>query len=101
MLLLSSADFFSKLIFSKNSFRSTYQSIECFESRSGPTICPDPSPNCLQSLSAGDKILMSLLSSKELKNLRKLEIKSLYFDGRTVQMHRLTNTLSLFYMYSN
>ena len=40
MLLLLFADYFSKLTFSKNSFRTEhYQSVKRFGFRSGPTFC--------------------------------------------------------------
>ena len=56
MLLLSSADFFSKFTFSKNSFRNTIRlsnSLDTDQDR--PKVGPDLGPNCLQRLSADDK----------------------------------------------
>ena len=51
---LASADFSSKLSYTKNSFRNTI-SVKQFGSRSGGTFFgPDLGPNCLQMLSAGD-----------------------------------------------
>ena len=54
MLPFSSADFFSKLTFSKNSFRNTHRVLMKrfgFRQNIGPDLCP----NCLQRLSAEDK----------------------------------------------
>ena len=53
MLLLLSADFFSKQIFSKNSFRNTIK-VKQFISRSGPTFCQACSGSSLQRFSTDD-----------------------------------------------
>ena len=52
MLLLSSADFFFKINFSKDLFqeRYMYQSVKLSEYKN--SVCPDLGPNCLQKLSA-------------------------------------------------
>ena len=49
MLLLSSADFFSKLTFSKDSFRNTIRMSNSLDSDQDPhSVGPDLGPNCLQ-----------------------------------------------------
>ena len=58
---------YSKLTFSKNSFRNTISLDKKFGPRSGPTFCQhsvgsDRGPNCLQRLSA---VFMFLLSSAD------------------------------------
>ena len=56
MLLLPSADFFSKLTFSKNSFRNMIRvSISLDPDQDRHFVGPDLGPNCLQRLSADDK----------------------------------------------
>ena len=56
MLLLSSADFFSKLTFSKNSFRNTIRVSNGLDpDKDRRAVGPDLGPNCLQRLSADDK----------------------------------------------
>ena len=57
MLLVSSVNFFSKLSFSKKKkIKEHYQSVKLFGWRSRLTVRPDLDPNCLQRLSADDKI---------------------------------------------
>ena len=64
MLLLSSADFFSILTFSKNSFRHTIRvSNGSDPDQDRHIVGPDLGPNCLQRLSADDK---SPVAKKEL-----------------------------------
>ena len=56
MLLLLSADFFSKLTFSKNPFRNTSRVSNGFDpDQDRHTVGPDLGPNCLQRLSADDE----------------------------------------------
>ena len=52
--MLSSADFFSKLTFSKNSFRNTIRVSNGFDP--DHSVGPDLGPNSLQRLSADDNI---------------------------------------------
>ena len=50
-----SADFFSKSIFSKNSFRNTIVVSKSLDpDQAGRSVGPDLGPNCLQKLSADD-----------------------------------------------
>ena len=52
LFLLSSADFFSKLNFSKNSFRNTIKVSNSLDpDQDRPYVGPDLGPNCLQRLS--------------------------------------------------
>ena len=53
---MSSDDFFQNYFFGKKIFQEHYQSVKWFRSRSVPMFCPDLGPNCLQMLSADDKI---------------------------------------------
>ena len=56
MLMLSSADFFSKLFFSQNSFRNTIRvsnSLDPYQDQH--SVDPDLGPDCLQRLSGDDK----------------------------------------------
>ena len=56
MLLLSSADFLSKLTFSKNSFRNIIRvSNGLNPDQDRHSVGPDLDPNCLQRLSVDDK----------------------------------------------
>ena len=56
MLLLSSAEFFSKLPFQKNSFRNTIRVSNGLDrDQERHSVCPDLGPNCLQWLSADGK----------------------------------------------
>ena len=55
ILLLSSADFFSKLTFSKNSFRNTIRVSKCLNPYQDDSVGPDLGPNCLHSLYADKK----------------------------------------------
>ena len=56
MLLLSSAHFFSKLTFSKYSFRNTIRVSNCLDSdKDRHSVDPDLDSNCLQRLSADNK----------------------------------------------
>ena len=56
MLKLSSADFFSKLTFSKNSFRNTIRVSNSFDpGQARHFVRPDLGLNCLQGLSADIK----------------------------------------------
>ena len=58
MLLLSSADFFSKLIFSKNYFRNIIRVLvsNCLDpDQDRHSVGPDLGPNCLQRLLAYGK----------------------------------------------
>ena len=55
--LFLSADFFSKLTFSKNSFRYTVKMSNGLDpDQDRRSVGPDPGPNCLQRLSADDII---------------------------------------------
>ena len=57
MLLLSFAGFFSKIIFSKSSFRNTINVSNGLDTDQDPQyIRPDLGQNCLQKLSADNKI---------------------------------------------
>ena len=59
MLLLSSAGIFSKLTFLKNSFRNTIGVSNGLDpDQDGHVVGPDLGPNCLQRLSADDKLAM-------------------------------------------
>ena len=63
MFLLSSADFFSKLIFSKNSFRHTIKVSNALDpDQDRRSVGPDLGPNRLQRLSADDEVLSSMYS---------------------------------------
>ena len=54
---LLSADFFSKLTFSKNSFRNSIRVSNSLDSdQDRHSVCPDLAPNCLQRLSADVKV---------------------------------------------
>ena len=56
MILVSSADFFSKLTFSKNSFRNTIRVSNSLDpDQDLHSVGPDLGPNCLQRLLADDK----------------------------------------------
>ena len=56
MILLSSADFFQNLLFSKNSFRNTISVSNGLDpDQDRHFVSPDLGPNCLQKLSADDK----------------------------------------------
>ena len=57
---------FFKINIFKKFFQEYHQSVKQFGSRSGPTFCPDLGPNCLQRLSADDKLW---LARKELRGL--------------------------------
>ena len=66
MLLLFSANFFFKIVFSKNSFRNTIRVSNSLDfDLDRFSVSPDLGPSCLQRLSADDK---SLLARKELKD---------------------------------
>ena len=55
-MLLLFADFFSKLTFSKNYFRSTIRVSNGLDpDQDRHYFCPDLDPSCLQRLSADDK----------------------------------------------
>ena len=54
MFLLSSVDFFSKLTFSKNSFRNTIRVANALDPDQDRQTGPDLGPNRLQRLSAYD-----------------------------------------------
>ena len=55
MLFLSSADFFSKSTFTKNSFRNTIRlSNRLDQDQARHLVGPDLGPNCLQRISADD-----------------------------------------------
>ena len=55
--LLSSAGFFQKLTFSKNSFRNTIRVANGFDpDQDRRSVGPDLDPNCLQRLSADEKM---------------------------------------------
>ena len=55
MGVLSSADFFSKSTFLKNSFRNTIRVSNSLDpDQARPFVGPDLGPNCLQNLSADD-----------------------------------------------
>ena len=56
MLLLSSADFFSKIIYSKNSFRNTIRENGLDPGWDRCCVGPDLSQNFFQRLSADDKL---------------------------------------------
>ena len=67
MLLLSSAVLFSRVTFSKNSFRNTFRVSNGLDpDQDRISVCPDLGPNCLKRLSADD---MLLLLSADLSNL--------------------------------
>ena len=56
MIFLLSADFFSKLTFSKNSFRNTIRiSNRLAPDLARPSVGPDLGPNCFQTSAADDK----------------------------------------------
>ena len=56
MLLLLSADFFSKLTFSKNYFKNTIRVTKSlYSDQDRDYVGPDLGPNCLHGLSADDK----------------------------------------------
>ena len=55
MLLMSSADFFSKLTFLKSSFRNIRVSNRLDPDQDQCSVGSDLGPNCLQELSADDK----------------------------------------------
>ena len=57
MLLVSSADFYFKIYFFKKFFNEHFQSVKLFGSRH--SVGPDLGPNCLQKLSAEDKVATS------------------------------------------
>ena len=64
MLLLLSADFFSKLTFSKQSFRNTIRVSNCLDpDQDRLNVGPDLGPNCLKRLSTDNK--MHILARKE------------------------------------
>ena len=55
-MFLSSADFFSKSTFSKNSFRSSIRVSNGLDpDQNGHSVGPDLGPNCLQRVSTDDK----------------------------------------------
>ena len=65
MLLWSSADM-SKLTFSKNSFRNAIiVSNDLDPDQNQPSVGPDLGPNCLQRLSADDKVVTSMERAKQ------------------------------------
>ena len=60
MILLSSVSFFSKLSFSKNSFRNTIRVSNSLDpGQDRHSVGPDLGTNCLQKLSADDKVAAS------------------------------------------
>ena len=67
MLLLWSADFLKKITFSKNSSRNTIRVIKSLDpDQDRHFFGPDLRPNCLQRLSAEDKVAPS---NERVKNL--------------------------------
>ena len=65
MLLLLFADCFSKLTFSKSSFREHLQIVKRFGSKSGSTFYhPDLDPNCLQRLKQMTNVAASKVQVK-------------------------------------
>ena len=58
--MLSSADFFSKLTFLKNSFRNIISLSNSLDpDQDGHPVSPDLGRNCLQRLSVEDKLLLA------------------------------------------
>ena len=84
MLLSLSVDFFfSKLNFSKNSFRNTTRVSNCLDPyQDQQNVGPDLGPNCLQRLSADDKNLPLERKVVQInkKKLHKIEMIFLSFS---------------------
>ena len=68
MLLVLTADFFSKLTFSKKSFRNTIRlrvSNSLGPDQDGHSVSPDLGSNCLQRLSSDNKVAASKERDKQ------------------------------------
>ena len=75
MLLLSSADFFSKVTISKNSFRNTIRVSNSLDpDQDRRSVGPDLGPNCVERSSADDKIAASRQEIERERNCSHAEV---------------------------